>query len=602
MKGIPKIFGVLIAAGLLLGLPWWAPNTYWMHVATLIAVYWIINSGLNLVVGYTGVLSVGHVGFFATGAYAAAILTAKAGVSAWLALIGAGIAGAVVAAFISLPSLRLQLFYFAMCTLAFSTVVNRLTYGLGWLTGGGTGLPGPSYPGFFGTENGFYFLVVLLTAFFSWLCWNISRRHPGRALIAIRDSQEAAEALGIPVYRLKVIVFTFSGFLAGIAGALYASHQSYITPEAFTFYLSLFFFVSILIGGRGNTLGPLLGTAILGILPEVSGPLAKLSQFFYGALLLLVILFVPRGISSVFSSLRERRDSETRMRPPQIAFIREQVRTLAKRNPGREIVPAPLGPGAALSSPGGTLQASGLVKKFASLVAVDGASLEVHPGTIHGLIGPNGSGKTTILNLLLGYYRPESGAVFLDGEDLTRWSTRQRAIAGLSRTFQTPKVLGDLTVLENVMLGFGQKEGRGFLESALPFESVRDAERRMRQEALKLLAAFGLEEMAGQRADALQHSEERFLEIARALAQRPKFILMDEPAGGLSVAEIEVLGRILNEIRGAGVGVLLVEHHADFVFQVSNRVTALDFGKVIASGPPEEVQSDERVKNAYLGT
>ena len=595
-KGQKIILGLIVAI-LIVTLPWWTPNEYWLHVATLIAIFWIINSGLNLVIGYTGVLSVGHVGFFATGAYAAAVLVAKAGVSPWVALLFAGLVAGAVAVVISLPSLRLQLFYFAMCTLAFFTVVNRLTYGLSWLTGGGIGLPGPGYPGFFGTDHGFYLLVIILTGFFSWLCWNISRNHPGRALIAIRDSQEAAEALGIPVLYLKVIVFTFSGFLAGVAGALYATHQSYITPEAFTFYLSFYFFVSILIGGRGNTIGPFLGTVILGILPEVSGPLAKLSQFFYGVLLLVVILFVPRGISSVFESWRERRQAEIRMKPPKSEFIRDQIQSPK----GMDSVPAVAAIGTA-ADPTTTLKATNLFKKFGSLVAVDGASLTVQPGTIHGMIGPNGSGKTTILNLLLGYYGVDSGTINLNGRNMTRWSTRERVIAGLSRTFQTPKVLGELTVIGNVMLGFGRQEGRGFFESSLPFGSVRKAEERMHQEALRLLEGFGMEHMAYQRADTLQHSEERFLEIARALAQRPKFILMDEPAGGLSVGEIEILGRILNEIRKSQIGILLVEHHADFVFQVSDVVTALDFGKVIAQGRPEIVQADEKVKNAYLGT
>ncbi|RPJ35548.1 MAG: ATP-binding cassette domain-containing protein [Deltaproteobacteria bacterium] len=588
-----KIAGLLLAI-LVVTLPWWAPNTYWLHVVTLIAIYWIINSGLNLVVGYTGVLSVGHVGFFATGAYAAAILCEKAGISPWLALPCAGIAAGFLAAFISLPSLRLQLFYFAMCTLAFSTVVNRLTYGISSLTGGGTGLPGPSFSGFFGTENGFYLLIVFLAGFFSWICWNISRHHPGRALIAIRDSQEAAEALAIPVLYLKVIVFTFSGVLAGVAGALYASHQTYITPEAFTFYLSLFFFVSILIGGRGNYLGPFLGTAILALLPEISGPLAKLSQFFYGLLLLLVILFVPRGISSAFD--RRRRQAEGRMIPPKAEILCEQI------NPDKGSLVSALSPGAAKAVSPPVLKADNLFKKFGNLVAVDNASLEVPPGTIHGMIGPNGSGKTTILNLLLGYYPLDGGAIYLNGQNYTQRSTRERVIAGLSRTFQTPKVLGELTVIENVMLGFGRQEGQGFFKSALPFGSVQNSEKKMRREALQLLEAFGMAHMALQRADTLQHSEERFLEIARALAQRPKFILMDEPAGGLSIEEIEILGRILVEIRKSQIGILLVEHHSDFVFQVSDVVTTLDFGKVIAQGRPEVVQADEKVKNAYLGS
>lgn len=585
------VFGLIVLL-IIITLPLWVPNPYWVHVATLIAIWWILVSGLNLVIGFTGVLSIGHVGLLATGAYTASILVNRSDMSTFLAVIIAGLVTAVVAAIVSLPSLRLQQFYFAMATVGLATVINRLAYGLVKITGGGTGMPAPIFTGFWGTETGFYLLTLIIALVGSWLCWNIARSNVGLSLIAIRDSPEAAEALGVPVYRLKVAVFTFSGLMAGIAGALYASLQTYITPEAFTFSISILFFVAILIGGQGSLIGPLIGIIVLGLLPEISGPLAKLSQLFYGVLLLFVVLFVPRGISSVFQRIGERRGGSV---PETVNIELDKVRENINSLMAAETV-------AAKSKPVETgLRATNLVKSFGGLKAVDNVTLEVAPGTIHGLIGPNGSGKTTILNLLLGYYRSDSGSVYLDGVDLSHCDVKKRVKAGLSRSFQTPKVLGELTVLDNVRMGLGLHKNQGFVQSSLMVGGVMRNEQEMRRAAFDLVQSFGLDHIAEKRAKILQHDQERFIEIARAIAQGPRYILLDEPAGGLTDGEIEVLGKILNEIKRAGIGVLLVEHHADFVFKLCDTVTVLDFGRMIAQGSPDQVQRDPQVISAYLG-
>ena len=296
----------LIVLGLLATLPLWARDQYQLHVALLIGVYWILIAGLNLVVGFSGQLSIGHVGLLAIGAYTFAIVAGTHGISPYLAALGAGGIGALCGLLLGLPSLRLPGFYFAMATLAFALIVSELILAQGDLTGGGVGLAVPGFPAPFDSPQGFYWLVLIAALLVTAMTWNVSRYMWGRALIAVRDSVVAAQAVGVPVFRAKLTVFVFSGFTAGIAGALFGSLQSYITPDTFVFELGLFFFVCIIIGGRGALIGPLIGTAVLTALPELVAPLAKWSTFFYGLLLLFVVLLVPEGIGRVVDVLREK--------------------------------------------------------------------------------------------------------------------------------------------------------------------------------------------------------------------------------------------------------------------------------------------------------
>jgi len=297
---------LLVGLVALATLPFWAHDPYQVHLATLIGAYWILVAGLNLVVGYTGLLSIGHVGLLAIGSYAFAILVDHHGANPYVAMLAAGAIGGVCGFILGLPSLRLPGFYFAMATMAFSMIVSEFLLAQDSLTGGGAGIAVPGFNKPFDTPNGLFWLVMLIAAFVTWLTWNVSRLMWGRAMIALRDSDVAAAAVGVPVFSIKLIVYTFSGVTAAVAGALFGSLQSYVTPETFHFELGLFFFICIVIGGRGAIIGPLLGTIVLTALPEVVAPLAKLGQFFYGALLLLVVLLVPEGIGNLVKIVREK--------------------------------------------------------------------------------------------------------------------------------------------------------------------------------------------------------------------------------------------------------------------------------------------------------
>ena len=558
-------------------------DSYMGTIATRAYIYWVLGAGLNLVVGYAGQIAIGWVAMLTLGAYTTAALAAGRAGPEWpvyLALLAGGGVGAVFGVVVGLPALRLRTFYFAMTTLGFATIVTQVALAWKDVTGGGVGTPGPVFPWPFDPGWGFYYFCFLLAAIATWMTANIGSSRYGRALVAIRDAEVAAEASGIAKPKLLVMIFLLAGALGGIAGGLFASLQSYITPDAFTFEMSVLFFIGILIGGRGSILGPALGTLILTVLPEIAAPLVQWSTFLYAALLLAIVLVIPGGIADLLD-YKNRRPLEQH----------------------REIVPRPdlLGRVLGEQSRKMLIALKGIRLHFGGVKAIDGLDLEIHGGEVHGLIGPNGSGKTTTLNVVSGYYRPHEGSLTIDGSTLPFEQPHVRAQWRIARTFQTPRVVGAASVLENVMIG-GTVHGHGtFGESMLSLPRHRLDERVLKEAAMLALATVGLEQLALVRADRLQHSELRFVEIARALMLRPACLMLDEPAAGLSAEEIRRLGGLIKAISRAGTAVLLVEHHADLIFDICDRVTVLNLGKVLAAGTPEEIRSHREVVSAYLG-
>jgi branched-chain amino acid transport system permease protein len=558
-------------------------NDYWALIATRVAIYWGLICGLNLIVGFAGQLAIGYVALLTLGAYTTCVLVAGkffAPMNPFFALAIAGVVGAVFGVVVGLPALRLRTFYFAMTTIGFATIVTQIALGWTSVTGGGVGLPGPVMPAPFDSAWGFYYLCLGFAVVCTWFSANLAHSRVGRALVVVRDADVAAEALGISKPALLVKVFLFAGALAAIAGGLFANLQTYITPDAFTFDLSLLFFTAILIGGRGSILGPLLGTIVLTILPEIAAPLAAWSTFFYALLLLAIVLLMPGGIASWLDFASKR--------------------TLEK---GREVLPKPqlLDQLLGEASKAAVLRLRGVSLSFGGVRAINGLDLEVHPGQVHGLIGPNGSGKTTTLNLISGFYAPNAGSVTLGERALAVGTPADRAALGISRTFQSPRVVGEASVLQNVMMGGTISGSATFLEIMLSFPRQRRDERALRERARLALRTVGLEALAAVRADRLQHSELRFVEIGRGLMLSPRLLLLDEPATGLSPEEIKRLGALIKAISLRGTAVLLVEHHADLIFDICGHVTVLDLGKVLAAGTPAEIRVHKEVVSAYLG-
>ena len=573
-------FLVLLLVGI--GFPLFGGG-YWGVIATRACVYWVLVSGLNLVVGFAGHIAIGWVALLTLGAYTTSVLAAgnvTPEFPPYLALAIAAVVGAVFGLIIGLPALRLRTFYFAITTLGFATIVTQVALAWQSVTGGGVGVPGPIFPEPFSSQWGFYYFCFGLAAICTWMTANLAASRFGRALTAIRDTEVAAEASGISKPALLIPVFLFSGAVAAVSGGLFASLQSYITPDAFTLDLSVLFFIAILIGGRGSILGPVLGTILLTVLPELAAPLVAWSTFLYAALLLVIVLAIPGGIAELL-------DFKNR-------------RPLAS---GRAIIPRPdlLNSLLEVSRDPGALTLEQVALSFGGVKAIDGLDLEIRAGQVHGLIGPNGSGKTTTLNVISGYYVQERGTVRLNGAALPILARHRRAHMRIARTFQTPRIVSSASVIENVMIG-GTIDGEGtFVESLLALPRYRRDEAMLRATAMLALTAVGLERLAPVRADRLQHSELRFTEIARALMLRPAFLLLDEPAAGLSAEEIERLGALLVAIARAGTGVLVVEHHPDLIFDICHHVTVLNLGRMLAAGSPAEIRSHREVVNAYLG-
>jgi len=555
-------------------------NNYWAVIASRAAIYWVLVAGLNLVVGFAGQLAIGYVALLTLGAYTSSVLVARLGLDPFVSFAAAGAVGAIAGVVVGLPALRLRTFYFAMTTLGFATIVTQVALAWQSVTGGGVGVAGPVMPAPFDTPWGFYVFCLVCAALSTWVTMNVARSRFGRALVALRDAEVAAEANGVSKPALLLSVFLLSGGSAAVAGGLFATLQSYITPDAFTFDLSVLFFIAILIGGRGSILGPLLGTILLTVLPEFAAPLVAWSTFLYAALLLAIVLLMPGGIADLLDFRNRTALADDRAILPRPALLSAMLDHIAARD---------------------SIMLRGVVLSFGGVRAIDGLDLDIRPGEVHGLIGPNGSGKTTTLNVISGFNAPEAGTVLLGTAPMRAGTPWTRAAHGIARTFQTPRSIGEASVLENVMVG-GTIAGRGtLLESLFTLPRHRTDERLLTERGMQALRIVGLDALAGVRADRLQHSELRFMEIARALMLHPAFLLLDEPAAGLSAEEIRRLGELIVQISRRGTGILLVEHHADLIFDICDRITVLNLGRQLAAGTPAQIRAHKEVVSAYLG-
>jgi ABC-type branched-subunit amino acid transport system ATPase component/ABC-type branched-subunit amino acid transport system permease subunit len=560
-------------------------SDYYLTLLIFSAIYVIATMGLNVQSGYANITSIGHGALVCLGAYATALTTARYGWDFWPACALSVVTGMAFSMVLGLPALRLSSWYFVLITIAFTLTVTGMLTDLRSFTGGYSGIVGVKPPALFGAALGpkaFFILLIAIIAALWWSLSNIMHSRIGWALHAIREGNVRAQANGVSIVRLRLFAFLAAGALAGLAGSFYASAKIVITPEEFGFEFSIFFLFIMVLGGPARLAGPLLGVLTFYVLPELLGSLKENRMIAYGIGLLLFSVFLPEGLAGLLSRLDRR-------------MLR------ARRSPAKPAASSPDRRPGATRTDGVALKVQGITKNFGGVRALDTVSMEVRPGCIHAIVGPNGSGKTTLLNVISGFYPASAGDVTLGDAGVSGLSPTRVARMGVQRTFQTPKLLNDLTVLENTRFGGYAREQASAVEIALSLPRARNENARLDDEALALLGVVGLAHRAQDRAGELPHGQQRLVEIARAMAGRPRLLLLDEPAAGLSLGELEEFGRLMLEMRASGMTLVMVEHHIELVANIADWVTVLDQGRVLADGPPQEIFRSAEVVSAYTG-
>jgi branched-chain amino acid transport system permease protein len=601
--------------------------------------------GLNIVVGFAGLLDLGYAAFFAIGAYTYGIFASYQvqpewsefweplrwlglverlatgtppdhvhfTVSFWLMLPTAGLVAAFFGVLFGAPTLRLKGDYLAIVTLGFGEIVPIVARNTPSLTNGAAGLNGVATPNLFGYSFGvkstpYYYLGLALIVLLIFVSARLKASRIGRAWMAIREDEIAAEAMGIDRVRLKLLAFGVGAAFAGMTGTFYVAKLQTATPEMFMFPVSVMLLVMIVFGGIGSIAGVVLGALILQLLQSwflqdltqwvhVLGnlvgsaflqelDLVQSIELIFGVILVLMMLYRREGLIPAHRAVTALSQAEQTAVPSRGGLLGAFAATRRELDQTKPL-----------------LAITGLCKAFGGIRAVDRLDLTVMPGSVVAVIGPNGSGKTTFFNLVTGLTRPDAGRVLLAGEDVTGLSPHVIVERGIARTFQNLRLFANMTVTDNVLVGTHVRTSTGALGAVVRSPGVRREEHSARERAARVLAIFGnrLLPRAAHLARTLSYANRRRLEIARALVSEPTLLLLDEPTAGMNPTETLELTDQIRSLRDAGITILLIEHKLNVVNEIADHVIVLDHGEKIAEGRPEEVHRNEEVLRAYLG-
>ena len=534
------------------------------------ATYAIAVFGLSIVLGLCGQINLAQAAFFALGAYAVGLGTADYRLPFWLCL-AVGIAIALASgALLGVSTLRLGGHYLAMVTISFQQILTVVLINAIGFTHGPDGVSSIGRPALFASGQAFLALAVAALAISGYFVWRLPNTRLGRAMRAVRDNELAASAAGIDVFRTKVTAFALCAGLGGLGGGLFAGGFSYVSPDQFAFSDSIVLLTMALLGGVSSPIGSAIGTGLLILIPEWLRFLKSVPGLYlaiYGAAVILIVIFMPDGIWGFVGRL---------FRP----------RARAAQAPAEPLALRPAASGADV-----VLEVRGLAKYFGGLKAVDGVDFTVRRGEVHALIGPNGSGKTTTLNVVTGLYRATAGRIFVDGVDVTALPAHKRTSAGLARTFQNIRLFRSMTALENVVIG-AEREGNTLVEAG---------HGALQSRARAALDFVGLGNRAHETVPSFSYGHQRLIEIARALAANPMVLLLDEPAAGLNSSEKKALHDLLDRIAAEGLTILIIDHDMTLIAGVAEHLTVLNFGRRIADGETAEVLRQPDVVTAYLG-
>lgn len=579
--------GVLALPPFLGGIP-----EHYLGLLIQIGIASFVALGLVLLTGVGGMTSFGQAVFAGFGGYTAAVLTVSYGWSGWWSFFPAILVTAIGAVLVGLVTVRLSGHYLALATTAWAMAFQYLFGSLPTL-GQHTGINGIAPLAIAGHEltsmRSFYMVVWVLAVFAFWITKNLLDSRSGRAIRALRSGDQVGAAFGIRVGRMKLLLFVYSAMLAGVAGWLTAYFQRAVSPSMFGLTASVEYLLMAVLGGAGHIYGALLGAAVTVTLREqlqglstLLGESGNLEAMVFGVMLIGFLIFAPDGL---WPRIRNRFHRDGGSRKPMV-----DPRTMARL---RETLPVET------EKTEDLLVAQGITKRFGGLVAVSDVSLSISSAEIVGLVGPNGAGKSTTFNLLTGMIQVSSGTILWRGQRLPAMEPLEVARCGIARTFQHVRLVSGMTVLENVAIGAHLQGRRGAVSAMLRLD--RKEERALLNAAAVEVDRVGLTDVMLRPVETLSLGQLRLVEVARALAMKPKLILLDEPAAGLRYQEKVALSSLIRTIKESGTSVLLVEHDMDMVMNLVDRLVVLNFGTQIAAGSPEEVRRSPAVIEAYLG-
>ncbi|WP_051237671.1 ABC transporter permease subunit [Ottowia thiooxydans] len=586
----------------LLALIWSFLAPFTVTLLNYIGLYSMVAVGLVLLTGVGGMTSFGQAAFVGLGAYATAwictspmareaLAALPPGLLPWLGLLLGLAVTALIAWALGAVTLRLSGHYLPLGTIAWGLSLYYI-FGNLEVLGGFTGITGVQPLSLFGLDLssprvlGILIWAVLLLSI--WTLHNLLDSREGRAIRSLKTGRVMAESMGVDTARQRIKLFVLAALLAAVSGWLYAHLQRFVNPTPFNINIGIEYLFMAVVGGSGHLWGAVLGATLItllkeqlqDLLPKLLGASGNFEVIVFGLLMLLVLQRAADGLW------------------PLIAV---QVRKFLKPIPPRanSAAPVTLATRALPQAGSVVLEADDVTKRFSGLIANNAVNLTVKSGEVHALIGPNGAGKSTFFNMISGVDDPTSGSVKLMGQDMKGKPSRAFASLGLGRTFQHVRLLGQRSVLENVALGAHLRGHRGWMSAMLRLD--RREEAALLAEARRQIERCGLLEYIDTPAASLPLGQQRIVEIARALAGQPAILLLDEPAAGLRHLEKQSLAALLTQLRSEGLAILVVEHDMEFVMNLADRITVLEFGTVIATGTPAQVQSDPRVMAAYLG-
>lgn len=571
-------------AVLVVALPWLGLDLLWQRELILIALLALVVSGLNLTMGFAGELALGQVAMYAAGSYIAGSL-ATHDITDITVILLASVAGAVVVGLAAgVVGLRLHGWPLGLVSLLLVGLIPNVVTMTGTALGGFQGMAGIPYPTFGGSEirgTSYYVLVMVCTVVWFAVFRNIVHSREGTSFLVLKESAALASMLGVSAKRTKLRAYTIGAVPAGIAGALYAFLDGYISPGSFSFNLALLVLAASILGGAQSVYGAVLGAALLQLGSDRIPLFEDHPGIVHGLLLLVGGLLLPMGFAGLGRQM---------LRRSQAARAREAGVSVAS---GASLPPGGLG--------GRPVTIDSVEMRFGGFAALGGVSFRAEPGAITALIGPNGSGKTTLLNVVSGLLVPTGGQVTV-GDSVVSGGGVKSARSGVTRTFQSPQIPESMSVREVAISGRLAGRSPSLAQTALRGPGHLRRRREDRRFADQALEVVGLSHLAEAPASTLSLGPRRLLELARAIAAEPSVLLLDEIASGLDESELSELGRLVEGARDLGITVVLVEHNFDFVRAVSDHVVVLADGVVLASGTPDEIVADDEVVTRYLGT